>query len=205
MADIQTHIQERDHHLHRANHRASDSDAIQAIGHGIAVLGQQAEQARADAEAQAAIDSITAQMQAEVTGVRTELARVDAKAALLLAFAGTAFSVAAAAAVLAGSLSLLARIGIMAAAVLLAIATATTLSAVRPNLAPKSPGVGFLAYAQLEPAAILENVTESPAVRLAETVSRLSRITRAKYIRVRLAIDLLIAAVVIVAAALPFG
>ncbi|MFD8533855.1 Pycsar system effector family protein [Streptosporangium canum] len=149
---------------------------------------------------QAAADLI-----AEADAARVELARTDTKAGIILAFAGTAFSVLAALAVLASGLAIPGRIGLGIAVVLLATASAVALAVIRPSL-PRQGGTGFVSHAEVvDVDDLLEQLAVDPETRRARDVIRLSQIARAKYKGLRLAVDLMLAALAVVVASLPLG
>ncbi|MFC3982822.1 Pycsar system effector family protein [Streptosporangium jomthongense] len=140
----------------------------------------------------------TADLLAEATAARAELARTDTKTGILLAFAGTVFSVLAALAVLASGLAVSARIGLGAAVVLLAAACGVGLAVVRPSLPRAGQATGVLANAAVtDPEELLAVLAGDVETRRAEDVIRLARIASAKYRRLRLAIDLALAALVV--------
>ncbi|MEV4180686.1 Pycsar system effector family protein [Streptosporangium canum] len=150
-------------------------------------------------------ESAAADLIAEATAARTELARTDTKAGIVLAFAGTAFSVLAALTVLASGLALPGRVGLGIAVVLLAAASAVALTVIRPSL-PRHGGTGFVSHAQAADVDdLLEQLADDPETRRGRDVIRLSQIARAKYRGLRLAVDLMLAALVVVVASLPLG
>ncbi|WP_051866274.1 Pycsar system effector family protein [Streptosporangium roseum] len=150
-------------------------------------------------------ESAAADLIAEAEAARAELARTDTKAATVLAFAGTAFSVLAALAVLASGLAVPARIGLGVAVALLAAASAVALCVIRPSL-PRQGGTGFVSHAEAgDVDELLEQLAADPETRRARDVIRLSSIATAKYRRLRLAVDLMLAALVVVVASLPLG
>ncbi|MGW3363613.1 Pycsar system effector family protein [Streptosporangium canum] len=145
-------------------------------------------------------------LQQDAASVRGELARVDAKCGLLVSLAagGLALTVAATPA-LTGAAHVLRLV----AGALFAIAVATVLSAVMPRI-PRRGGTGFVAHARAaSPTALLAELSAGDdgeaAGRLAADVWRLSRLARAKYRIIRVAVWLLIAAVAALAIALPLG
>ncbi|MDP9850313.1 Pycsar system effector family protein [Streptosporangium lutulentum] len=141
--------------------------------------------------------------------VRAELARIDAKAALLLSWAGGAFAVVAALGIT-GSANrpAAAMVGLWGAAALLATAVVVLLVAVRPRI-PRTGGTGFIAHARADNGlALLAQLNLAEADRLAEVaaeVQLLSQIAVAKYATLRVAVDLLIAALVVLAIVLPLA
>jgi hypothetical protein len=141
--------------------------------------------------------------------VRAELARADAKAALLLSWAGGAFAVVAALGITgSANLPTAAMVGLWGAAALLATAVVVLLIAVRPRI-PRTGGTGFIAHARMTSGpALLASLALTEADRLAEVaaeVQLLSRIAVAKYTTLRVAVDLLIAALAVLAIALPLA
>lgn len=169
--------------------------ALLAIGHGL--LSRPGVSAEAEG---------VQELRAEADAVRVELARVDTKCGIALALAGTAFSVLVALGVLISDLAPLAQIGLWLAMTVLAIACGVLLWVIRPSL-PRTGGTGFMAYAE---AASVDHLfadlsAESPQERLAAEVIHLSRIARTKYRRLRLGIDLMLSALVILVVTLPFG
>lgn len=151
---------------------------------------------------QAAADLI-----AEAEAARTELARTDTKAATVLAFASTSFSVLAALVTLASGLAVPARIGLGVAVALLAAASAVTLGVIRPSLPRRGwQGTGFIANADAgDPEELLADLADDPETRRARDVIRLSQIAKAKYTRLRWSVDLMLAALIVVVASLPLG
>ncbi|GAA3096389.1 Pycsar system effector family protein [Streptosporangium carneum] len=147
-----------------------------------------------------------AELLAETEAVRTELARTDAKAATVLAFAGTAFSVLAALSVLAPELAVPARVGLAGAVALLGASSAVALGVIRPSLPRSGPGTGFVAHAAVRDAEeLLAVLADDPQARRARDIVHLSRTARAKYRRLRLAIDLAFAALAALAVAAVFA
>ncbi|MFC3983198.1 Pycsar system effector family protein [Streptosporangium jomthongense] len=148
-----------------------------------------------------------AALQQEVAAVRGELARVDAKCALLVSLA-------------AGGLALVATVDLPAdvvgavtvlrqfAGVLFAAAVGVVLVAVLPRI-PRRGGTGFVAHARHAcPADLLASLTsgadgaQEEGERLSAEVWRLSRLALAKYRTIRVAVWLLIAATTTVLVAL---
>ncbi|WP_432929157.1 Pycsar system effector family protein [Microbispora sp. CA-135349] len=155
-------------------------------------------------------DTVTlADLYAEASLVRAELARVDGKAGLLLSWAGAALAVVTAATTAATSTTRVpaaALAGLWAAAGLLGVAVAVLLLAVRPRI-PRTGGTGFVVHARAaSPAALLHTLTAADAAgHLAADVWLLSRLAVTKYRRLRLAVDFLIVALLVLAAALTFA
>ncbi|WP_432862304.1 Pycsar system effector family protein [Microbispora rosea] len=139
--------------------------------------------------------------------VRAELARVDAKAGLLLGWAGAALAVVititTAAATSTKGVPAVALAGLWGTAGLLGVAVAVLLLAVRPRI-PRIGGTGFVVHARAaSPAALLHTLTTADAAdHLIADVWLLSRLAVTKYRRLRLAVDLLIVALLVLAAAL---
>lgn len=136
----------------------------------------------------------------ELATVRTELSRADTKAATLLGLAGTATSIAIALIALnTRQLPIPALIGASAAVAHLAASVVLLLLAVRPALPRPGEGAGWPAHAY----ATTDSLAATPAAdteraRHAELIC-LSRLVGAKYRRIRIAVDLLLAALAAVA------
>ncbi|WP_139128788.1 Pycsar system effector family protein [Micromonospora nigra] len=123
----------------------------------------------------------------EVAAVEAQLARADGKAALLIGLTGAA-AVAAPGVITGAHLSAVAAVPGWLAAAAMVGAAGLLLAGVRPAL---GGGHGFVRYARMSPAQLLQDVDalagpEESARRLAD----LSRIAVAKYVRIRLAVDL---------------
>ncbi|MBB4920890.1 Pycsar system effector family protein [Streptosporangium saharense] len=120
----------------------------------------------------------------EVKATRFELARGDAKAAVGLALAGTAFTVLVAVGALAHP-PVLVRVGLWLATTALGVSCSILLWAIAPRI-PRRGGTGFVAYARVTSAAeLLSTLTMGDLQdRLSEEVHRLSRIALKKYKRV---------------------
>ncbi|TLP66518.1 Pycsar system effector family protein [Microbispora triticiradicis] len=146
-------------------------------------------------------------LRAEADAARAELARIDGKSAALIGWSGTGFAVISAAATLT-TLPPVATGTVVAGACLLAAAVAVLLTVIRPRI-PRHGGTGFVALAALRDGAeLLETVSADLGTQpgqAAAHVLMLSRIALAKYRRLRLAVDLLLAALVVLAAALPLA
>jgi len=117
----------------------------------------------------------------------TELSRADGKAGILLGWAGAAVALVTTAATSrrfsAGPAAL-----VWTSDVLLAAAVVLLLATVRPNLRTRT---GWMRYATLEPAAILrEAYIDGAPEATARRVRDLARIAYGKYVRLRLAVDL---------------
>ncbi|MBE3014306.1 hypothetical protein IL992_34790 [Microbispora sp. NEAU-D428] len=153
------------------------------------------------------VDSSTlADLHEQAALVRAELARVDAKAGLLLGWTGAALAVVISVTTAATSTNrvpTVALAGLWAAAGLLGLAVAVLLLAVRPRI-PRIGGTGFVVHARAaSPAALLHTLTTTdPAGDVAADVWLLSRLAVTKYRRLRLAVDLLMVALLVLAAAL---
>ncbi|MER6830812.1 Pycsar system effector family protein [Streptosporangium sp. NPDC000563] len=151
-------------------------------------------------------------LHAAAAGARAELARAaEGKAGLLLSWAGGAFAVVATLAVTGPArLVGVALAGVWAAVLLIAGAVLLLLLTVLPTL-PKRGGTGFVAYAELpNPAALLAQVRKEIEIDkhglvVAADAHRLSQLAVAKYRRVRWAVRLLVAAVVVLLVTLPAG
>lgn len=150
-----------------------------------------------------------AELLAETDAARAELARIDTKAGILLGVSGTAFSVLAALSVLASGLPAPARAGLGGAVTLLAVSSAIALTVIRPFLPRPGTGTGFVAHAALavtgDPEQLLESLARAPEDRRARDIIRLSAIAHTKYRRLRLAVDVLLAALAVLAITLPLG
>jgi hypothetical protein len=153
---------------------------------------------------------VIAVLENQAGAVRTELARVDGKAGLLLSWAGGAFAIVAAATVTGTTrLPAPATAGLWTASALLAAAVALLLLAVRPRLPRPGKGTGFVAAAGARDG---DDLVRRFAVDLAERsrqaaddVLMLSRIAHAKYRAIRRAVDLLLTALAVLAVTLPLG
>ncbi|MEU7938566.1 Pycsar system effector family protein [Microbispora bryophytorum] len=153
--------------------------------------------------------STLADLHEQAALVRAELARVDAKAGLLLSWAGAALAVVitvTTAAISTTHVPATALAGLWAGAGLLGVAVVVLLLAVRPRI-PRIGGTGFVVHARAaSPAALLHTLTIADAAgQVAADVWLLSRLAVAKYRRLRLAVDFLIVALVVLAAALTFA
>lgn len=144
--------------------------------------------------------------QQDAIAVRGELARVDAKCALLVSLAagGLALTVASGPTLTGAALAVR-----LVAGGLFACALTTLLAAVLPRI-PRRGGTGFIAHARFaSPAALLATLTADTdadeAARLAADVWQLSRLARVKYRIITAAVWLLIAGVVALSVALPLS
>lgn len=141
-----------------------------------------------------------AELTAEVVAVRAELARVDSKASALLAWAGTAFAILVAAIGVAG-LPPLASGVVTVGTLLLGVAVAILLTVIRPSLPRAGYGTGFVRHAGASDSEeLLIALTSNPTTRLADEVIRLSTVARAKYVRLRMAVNVLLVALPLLAA-----
>ncbi|MEU8364930.1 Pycsar system effector family protein [Nonomuraea sp. NPDC048882] len=148
----------------------------------------------------------------ELEVVRAELARVDAKATALIGWAGTALAILAAAASIT-RLPLAALAAVITAAVLLATAVATLLGVIRPALPTRRPrgragaGYGFIRHAAAvdvgELIAGLACDASGVSQQLGEELLQASKLTARKYRWLRLAVHLLLGALLAMATALP--
>ena len=126
--------------------------------------------------------------------VRGELSRVDAKAATLLALVGAALAVVASTLTgwhgLAVPVLMVAWIG----AGCLGVATVLLLAALRPRLAGN---YGFVVYAKTTPTALFERFANLADLDQAHEVVGLSTLALAKFRRLRYAVDLTLAGLVL--------
>jgi hypothetical protein len=151
-------------------------------------------------------DRHTADLRAEADAARAELTRADGKAAALIGWAGTAFAILAAALSVA-SLPPLATGAVTLGAALLAAAVAVLMVVIRPAIPPRGQGTGFVRHAEATNAdELLASLASTvPATRVADDVILLSALARTKYTRLRTAVDLLLAALLVLAVALLLG
>lgn len=144
-------------------------------------------------------------MAEELAAVRGELARVDAKCATLIGLAGAALAFLVTQ--IAGPAPLAVRVLLGGAAVVLAVAAVVLLAVIRPRLGT----VGFCRYAAMTSDEIRRMFTAGEASSTherrfrAESLLTYSRITRRKYGRLRVAVDLLGAGVVLLGAGVVAG
>ncbi|GHH63688.1 hypothetical protein GCM10017673_05050 [Streptosporangium violaceochromogenes] len=150
-------------------------------------------------------------LQQEVSAVRGELTRMDAKCALLVSLAagGLALTLAAPALPAGAGAASAAR---LIAGLLFAAAVGVVLAAVLPRIPRRGRGgTGFVAHARRAcPTDLLTSLTPGAdgageAERLSAELWRISRLTLAKYRTVTAAVWLLIAATAAMAAALPLS
>ncbi|MDR8415078.1 DUF5706 domain-containing protein [Nonomuraea sp. 3-1Str] len=152
-------------------------------------------------------DELLAVLHREGDAARAELARVDAKANMLLAFALGALTAVAAALITAGPrLSVAEVAGVLLATLPLTGAAGVLLTVVRPRI-PRVGGTGFVAHARTSGGQELlaAVATAQPEARAADDLHRLSRIALAKYTLVRLAVDLMLVALVALVITLPLA
>ncbi|MEU4235387.1 Pycsar system effector family protein [Nonomuraea sp. NPDC026600] len=149
-------------------------------------------------------------LQRESDAVRVELARVDVKATALIGWAGTMVAILAAA-VSVGHLPLPSTVAVVIGGTLLLAAAVTLLwGVIRPALpAPGAMGYGFARHAVAGSTDglidALRGNDHGTTQRLADELLQLSVLAQAKYRRLRHAVDLLLAALVVLVAALPLG
>ncbi|GGK94325.1 hypothetical protein Ppa06_64730 [Planomonospora parontospora subsp. parontospora] len=147
----------------------------------------------------------TAALQREADAARVELGRVDVKATALMSMAGTMFAILSAA-VTVKTPPAAALAAVVVGAALLAAAIVTLLLVIRPALPRRAAdGTGFVRHAATGTDQLVAALTADPVDRLATEVIRLSGLARTKYARLRIAVDLLLAALAVLAAALPLG
>jgi hypothetical protein len=140
---------------------------------------------------------------AELTTVRSELARADTKAATLLGLAGTAATVAAGLTVLGiQHLPLPAQVFAWTAVVLLGGAVALLLIAVCPAVPRPGRGCGWMAYTHTTPARLRDRTPAEYAADQDAELETLARLARGKYRAIRDAVYLLMAALAVGGAAL---
>lgn len=146
-------------------------------------------------------------LRAEADAARAELARIDSKAAALTGWAGTGFAVISAAATIT-TLPTAATAALVAGAGLLAAAVAVLLTVIRPSI-PRRGGTGFVRIAALRDGEQLQELVSVDLAaqrrQAAAHVVRLSQIALAKYRRLRVAVDLLLTALVVLASTLPLA
>uniref|UniRef100_UPI003F4970F8 NUDIX domain-containing protein n=1 Tax=Streptosporangium sp. CA-256172 TaxID=3240076 RepID=UPI003F4970F8 len=143
--------------------------------------------------------------------VRAELARVDAKVALLVSLAAGGLAITLTSPASVATVALVLR---WVAGGLFAAAAATLLAAVMPRI-PRRGGTGFVAVAHAaSPRALITQLITNDdgdggngqeVDRLAADVWQLSRLTRTKYRTIRLAVVLLTTAVIVLALSLPLA
>lgn len=175
-----------------AQHYTAHQQDSALAGEGARTLPDQAQEA----------DLVT-----EIAATRTELARGDTKAGILIGFTTGLLSVLVALVALAPALAVAIRVGLVVAVALLTAGTATAIySMIRPTLPPIGQGTGFVAHAACsDPGELLARLAADPKIRKAEEVIRLSKITYGKYGRLRLASDLVLAALAVMVVSLPLG
>ncbi|MGI5162709.1 Pycsar system effector family protein [Microbispora sp. CA-102843] len=143
----------------------------------------------------------------ERDAARTELGRVDQKAGVALSAAGLLLSAVAAVAALGRPhLATVGMLGLWGALAILAASCAVLLLVIRPSLPRPGAGTGVMAYATQDgPAAVLAALDGPARERLAADLHQLAAIARTKYRRLRLGIDLMLAALALLAIAVPLG
>ncbi|MFC3981409.1 hypothetical protein [Streptosporangium jomthongense] len=143
----------------------------------------------------------------ETSAAYTELARGDTKAGILIGFITGLLGVLVALVALAPMLAISARTGLVVAVGLLTTGAATAIySMIRPALPPTGQGTGFIAYAACSgPMEVLTMLATDPKTRKAENVIRLSTVTYSKYRRLRLAVDLVLASLIVMVVSLLLG
>ncbi|WP_433519018.1 Pycsar system effector family protein [Nonomuraea sp. CA-143628] len=146
-------------------------------------------------------DSIKGATERATADVDATLARVDGKANMLLAFALGLASAVVALAVARPRIHPVAMVAIGGAGVMLAVAAVLLLLAVRPYI-PRKGGTGFVSYAR---AADDEELKRMVAGYGFGHLRHMSVLAVAKYRTVRRAVDLVIAAVVVLVTAIPVG
>ncbi|MER7126714.1 Pycsar system effector family protein [Micrococcus luteus] len=135
---------------------------------------------------------------AEIAAVRVELGRADGKAATLAGLVGTAVSVAVGLAAI-GAVYLPGLVKVVAwiTVLLLAAALGLLLLAIRPALARPGDGVGWAAHADSSPAVLATTPAVDHARAQHAELVHLSRLAAVKYRRIRIAVDLLLAALAV--------
>ena len=165
--------------------RALVQAGVEALGVGID---------RRDDPAPDADAARAAWVDAEVAGVRVELSRVDAKAAMLAGLAGAALAVLATA-LTSRALPVPAAVTGWTGVGVLAAAVVTLLLATRPRTG-RNPVAGWPAWALLTPGQLLRAAAGPDRdARSAELLIVLSRLAAVKFTWVRWSVDLLLAAV----------
>jgi hypothetical protein len=141
----------------------------------------------------------------ETDAVRTELARIDAKANTLLAFTLGWLTAVIALAVTRPRIDLFGGVALWAAGIVLALATVMLLLAIRPRI-PRTGGTGFVAHARAQDAAELLATLATQgtgASAAADNLLLLSKITRDKNDLIRTAVNLMLADLLILSVTLP--
>lgn len=147
-------------------------------------------------------DSIKNMTDRATADVESTLARVDAKANTLLAFALGLASAVVALAVTRPRIHPAAMVAIGGAGVMLAAAAVLLLLAVRPHI-PRKGGTGFVSIARAQDDDSFRRVVID--ARGYQHLRSMSALAVAKYRTVRRAVDLVIAAVAVLVAAIPLG
>ncbi|MEU5869590.1 Pycsar system effector family protein [Nonomuraea sp. NPDC047529] len=145
----------------------------------------------------------------ETDAVRAELARIDAKANTLLAFTLGWLTGLTALAVTGPHTGLVGGVALWAAGLLLAVAAVLLLRAVRPRI-PRTGGTGFVAHARAASSAELlttlagtHNGVQGGAAAAADNLLILSKITKEKNDLIRMAIDIMLADLLVLGVTLP--
>ncbi|MEQ4725043.1 Pycsar system effector family protein [Nonomuraea sp. B19D2] len=141
----------------------------------------------------------------ETDAVRAELARIDAKANTLLAFTLGWLTAIVALAATGPRTTPLGAIALWLAGLVLAVVAVVLLLTVRPRL-PRIGGTGFVAHARAHDGADLLAVLAGQgtgALEAADNLHLLSTIARAKNGLIRVAVDLMLADLVLLVVTLP--
>ncbi|MFI9846724.1 Pycsar system effector family protein [Nonomuraea sp. NPDC051941] len=153
-------------------------------------------------DARAIATSMDDTLERATTAVDGALARVDAKAAMLLAFALGLASAVVALAVARPRFHPAALIAAGGAGVMLAVAAVLLLLAVRPHL-PRTGATGFVSYARAKNGGDVKRLVTTAGG--FDHLHHMSGLAVAKYRIVRRAVDLVIMAVFMLAIAIPAG
>lgn len=157
---------------------------------------------RRDADLRQAVsNSLKGVTERATADVDATLARVDGKANMLLAFALGLASAVVALAVARPRIHPAAMVAIGGAGVMLAAAAVLLLLAVRPYI-PRKGGTGFVSYARAADDNDLQQMVVGHGF---AHLRHMSALAVAKYRTVRRAVDLVIAAVIVLVAAIPIG
>ncbi|MEZ7132676.1 Pycsar system effector family protein [Nonomuraea sp. AD125B] len=141
----------------------------------------------------------------ETDAVRAELARIDAKANTLLAFTLGWLTAIVALAAAGPRTTMLGAVALWTAGLVLVLVAAVLLWSVRPRL-PRTGGTGFVAHARAHDGAELLTALAAQgngALEAAGNLHLLSTIALAKNGLIRLAVDLMLADLVLLAVTLP--
>lgn len=150
---------------------------------------------------QAVGDSLKGVTERAAADVDATLARVDGKANMLLAFALGLASAVVALVVAHPRIHPAAMVAIGGAGIMLATAAVLLLLAVRPYI-PRTGGTGFVSYAHAKDDVDLQRIVASHGF---SHLRHMSALAVAKFRTVRRAVDLVIAAVVVLVIAIPAG